>query len=540
MSASTVEPPIISPVRRCIGRPMPRLAIAGAALIATLCWPAITPTAPPPIGYEVWLSEQADTQGFSAAFPAGTHGGAAVIYDGADLESTPVLDSPLVLDATADLFPTADVTTGTHVRRLHGILPSPDFRHMALNFVASGHLGLVDGETKAPVCLFRTTGTSTGRQNHMSFWTPDGRHIVVANQNGRILERVDVERTPDGEVTHFRFNAAASIDLVGGAGRILTQPVAIDMDAGDGIGCEVAGVVRDNQPTTTPNGAPKQAAGIRGANAVICPVPASTGQHAFVTLGGGGLFVVDVRSAPMAIVAEYDTSVFSPAGCGGVEAAGFMHVNSGSPGPNQSEFTLYRLPIDYPVAPAFNPPNQPLPVAVWRDPDNGKVAGTDIPAGTNRDAHGLVLIRNVVSGAPRYLHLFDRIRNNVEVFQVAPPWHDLEARHVGTYDLAGSGVCGSALGATGSDDPTPDLGDLSLAGRPDGGRIFVALRGPFPLTVAHAASGSCPGLGIVSLSRERRSGALTGALATSVVDYTGTRNLSDPHAAVVRLKVAPH
>ena len=48
----------------------------------------------------------------------------------------------------------------------------------------------------------------------------------------------------------------------------------------------------------------------------------------------------------------------------------------------QSEFTLYRLPIDYPVAPAFHPPNQPRPVAVWRDADNGKMAGTDIPAGT--------------------------------------------------------------------------------------------------------------------------------------------------------------
>jgi hypothetical protein len=81
---------------------------------------------------------------------------------------------------------------------------------------------------------------------------------------------------------------------------------------------------------------------------------------------------------------------------------------------------------------------------------------------------------------------------------------------------------------------------LSLAGRPDGGRIFVALRGPFPLTVAHAATGSCPGLGIVSLSPDRRSGTLTGALATSVVDFTGTRNLSDPHAAVVRLKDAAH
>jgi hypothetical protein len=49
---------------------------------------------------------------------------------------------------------------------MHGILPSPDNRYMALNFVASGHLGIVDGESKKAVCLFRTTRTNTGRQNH--------------------------------------------------------------------------------------------------------------------------------------------------------------------------------------------------------------------------------------------------------------------------------------------------------------------------------------------------------------------------------------
>jgi hypothetical protein len=502
----------------------------GAAFVGLL-WSAPTTYA---AAYEVRVSDQANTQGITAATPTGTHGGHVLIYDGADLAQTPPVDNPLVLDVTTDLFPTADVTTGAHVARIHGILPSPDHRYMALNFVASGHLGIVDGETKLPVCLFRTTGTTTGRQNHMSFWAPDGSSVIVANQNGRLLERVDITRDASGVVTGFEFNAAASLDLVGGAGRILVQPVAVDTDPGDGISCTVSGTAADGQPTTTPTGAPKQAAGLRPTNTVICPIPASTSQHVFATLGGGGMFVIDIRATPMAIVAEYDMSVVRPAGCGGVEAAGFMHLNTGTPAHNVSEFTLYRFPLGYPAAPAFYAANTPAPIAVWADADNGKVAGVDIPAGTNRDAHGIVLVRNVKSGKPRYLHQMDRIRNNVEVFKVAPPWRVF--RHEGTYDLTTTGACGSTLGTTKSNDPTPDLGDLSVGGVPDGGRIYVALRGPVPLTIAHAADGSCPGLGIITLSANRKSGQLTHVLPTTVLNFDGSKNLSDPHAAIVRVE----
>lgn len=496
-----------------------------------LCSPSIGATP-----YEVWLSDQANTQGISAASPVGTHGGKVRIYDGADLEKHPPADNPFVIDVTVDLFPTADVTTGAHVSRIHGILPSPDHACMALNFVASGHLGIVDGATKRPVCLFRTTGTSTGRQNHMGFWTPDGRSLLVANQNGRILERVDVVRGANGAVTGFDFNAAASLDLVGGGGRIIAQPVDVDMDVGDGISCTKSGTVADGQSTTTPTGELKQAPGIRPTNTLICPIASSTNQHVFATLGGGGMFVIDIRATPMAIVAEYDVNMVHAAGCGGIEAAGFMHLNTGTPGPNISEFTLYRFPINYPSAPDFNPANSPAPVDVWEDADNGKVAGVDIPLGTNRDAHGLVLVRNVVSNKPSYLHQIDRIRNNVEVFKVAPPWDKFEFRHEGSYSLTTRNACGSTAGATNSNDPTADLGDLSLGGVPNGGRIYVALRGPFPLTVSHAANGSCPGLGIITLSPNRKNGELTDVLPTTVLNFAGDQNLSDPHAAIVRIK----
>jgi hypothetical protein len=485
--------------------------------------------------YEVWLSNQANSQGITSAAPTGTHGGKIRIYEGADLDQKPPANNPTVLDVTADLFPNADGTTGAHVSRIHGVLPSPDHVHMALNFVASGHLGIVDGRTKQPVCLFRTTGTATGRQNHMSFWTPDGLHIIVANQNGRILERVDVVRNTYGVPERFIFNGAASVDLVGGTGRITAQPVGVDMDAADGISCSVSGVVADAQPTTTPTGGLKQTAGIRPLNSPICPIPASNNRHVFATLGGGGMFVVDLTATPMAIVGEYDLSVVRAAGCGGAEADGFMHLNTGTSGPNISEFSIYRFALDYPAAPAFRAANTPAPVAVWQDQDNGKVAGVDLPAGSNRDAHGIVIVRNTQSGAAGYLHQMDRIRNNVEVFKLSPPWDDLRKRHEGTYSLTASGACGGTLGTTRTNDPTPDLGDLTL-GVPPGNRIYVALRGPFPLTITHAADGSCPGLGIIDLSPDRRSGSLTAVMSTTVLNADGSRNLSDPHAVIVRKK----
>jgi hypothetical protein len=511
------------------------LTILGCLFIFFLLVPVVRAG----VEYEVWLSDQANTQGITPATPTGTHGGAIRIYEGADLDQTPPINNPLVLDVTADLFPDADVTTGAHVSRIHGVSPSPDHQHMALNFVASGHLGIVDGETKKPVCLFRTTETTTGRQNHMSFWTPDGLHILVANQNGRILERVDVVRNAQGAPISFTFNGTASLDLVGGAGRILRQPIGVDVDATDNILCTVAGVVTDGQPTTTPTGAAKQAVNVRALNAPICPIPASNNRHVFVTLGGGGMFVVDLTATPMAIVGEYDLSVVRAAGCGGIETNGFMHLNTGTSGPNISEFSIYRFTLNYPPAPAFNAPNTPAPLAVWQDKDNGKVAGVDLPAGTNRDAHGIVVVRNNQSGIGLYLHQMDRIRNNVEVFKLSPPWDNLTKRHEGTYSLTASGVCGGTPGTTKTNDPTPDLGDLTLGGVPVGSRIYVALRGPFPLTISHAADGSCPGLGIIDLSPNRRSGGLSAVMDTTVLSADGSRNLSDPHAAIVRKKTPP-
>jgi hypothetical protein len=477
--------------------------------------------------YEVWLSDQANTLGIGPDSTTGTHGGMLRIYDSADLELDQPINQPLLLDVSNDLFPDALLTTKAPVSRIHGILPSPDNRYMALNFVASGHLGIVDGETKKSVCLFRTTETSTGRQNHMSFWTPSGNQLIVANQSGRILERVDVKRNSQGAVTDFIYNAAASLDFVGGPLRIRNQPQAATIDASGAINCGVSGAVADDQSPLTPNGQPKQHPSIRPTNTVICPIPSSTGKHVFASLGGGGMFVVDLLATPMAIVGEYDRTMVHAAGCGGMEANSYMHLATGTPGPNLSEFTVYRFGVgDYPSWPLANLPNTPGPVAVWADPNNGLTAGQQIPAGSHRDAHGMAIVGDE-------LHQFDRIQNKAEIFKLQPPWDHLHPHD--TYDLTASQACGTTAGATTSNDPTPDLGDVA----PDGQTIYMALRGPFPLTISHAAAGSCPGLGIIRKDPLTQGWTLASVLPTSVMDYTGAKNLSDPHAVIVRRNTVP-
>jgi hypothetical protein len=88
------------------------------------------------------------------------------------------------------------------------------------------------------------------------------------------------------------------------------------------------------------------------------------------------------------------------------------------------------------------------------------------------------------------------------------------------------------FGATTRNKPTPDLLDIA----PEGNRIYVVLRGPFPLTVAHAAQGSRPGLGIIQVSEGGKQGELIGVLPTFHANHAADKNTSDPHAATVRRK----
>ena len=513
--------------------------------------------------WEVWLSDQSDSHDIDAENPTGTYGSRIVIYESSDiLAASPgtyhedhAEFAPTVVEA-ADLFPNAKEELGVSVQRLHGMLPHPSHKYMNANFFGpgAGLVGIIDADPQCASAecdriqakaLFRTTGPEGSQpSNHMSFWTPDGTKMIVANLGAKLLERIDYDQTTDT----FTFNKAATLDLVGGRDLTAMEAMAdTTLPAG-----QVSGAYSNTQPTTTPSGAPKEEAGLRSNNVVVCPIPSSNSKHAYVTFGGGGLFVVDTDTEPMSIVAEYTNDVISVAGCGGVTDGEFMYLNAGvsasGAGSDDSTFIMYRLPLDYPEGPVDSiTPNYPPVVKFFEEKILNIPIENEMQLAERRDAHGLV-ISPPGAFPDRYLYQFDRIQNNLEIFDTSKIIDDPRATlaeqkiaHMGTIDLTNSGLCvgddypfvnqdGAAYKY--NNDPAPDLADVS----PDGEQIIVSFRGPHPVTVKHAGLGSCPGFGVVSLDESGTAGELTHVFRTFVPDATGTENLSDIHAAAIRLK----
>lgn len=302
--------------------------------------------------------------------------------------------------------------------------------------------------------------------------------------------------------------------------------------------------------------------GSRVNNVPICPITSSNG-NAYVTLGGGGLFVLKTDKTPMQIVGEYGSKVVNGAGCGGVESKGSMFLNAGvsasGAGAKQSTFSVYAFTDSAFDANADPQQNFPEPTEVFKDRENTNTIGnTDGLGGqennsgqkpstsTRRDSHGAAVTLGPY--LDKYLHVADRIQNVIEVFDTEFPYE-----HVSTYSLTTKngnlngkkGPCAAASVTDDStmelNDPAPDLADMT----PDGKYLMIAFRGPKPVSVGHAAQGSCPGVGIVEITEDGKAGKLVGVLrSTNTVDnvpvgsitggynYTGTER-SDIHGAIV-------
>jgi hypothetical protein len=319
--------------------------------------------------YEVWVVDQSDTRGLD-------HGGTLYIFAGADLRGKAAASAKpaAVVDLGAETSALCREKTSANPVRPHMVLFNREHTHAMLAFVASGHVVIFDAATRKPLECTRTTQASTGRQAHAAFPSPDGSYILVANQNGKRLERID----SDFAKNTFTHNPAATLDLA---------------------------------TCTTPSGAPCQAPNVRPDNAPICPVVSEAGDLAFVTLRGGGMLVVDPRGTPMRIVAEYDLATVKGNGCGGAQVRGQMYVNSGGrPGPMEHlhlyGFDVYRFPLGAFRRPsgAFAP-NTPAPKVVFK-------------ADGEHDSHGMV-----TTGDGKYLWVMDRHADVVEVIATANDAH---------------------------------------------------------------------------------------------------------------------
>ena len=546
--------------------------------------------------YEIWGADQSNS--IAGVDSRGVSGSWIWIWDSADVETQlngGEMAAPLGCDGNNragdgpcnlfDVFPSslaehdANGPTGNTLGdlpgfgRLHGMLPDPQSLYMNANIFApgGGYVGIIDGATKAAVALFRVTSTNATdiqRSLHMSVWNSDGSALLLANLHGKVLERIDVTRDDNGAITDATFNKSASLGV--GKGMSIVEAAKVYLGA-NGQGNPMLGSLSGSYDMAafedlTPNGICKEngcdepsldgALGGRANNVIICPI-VSGNDHAYITFGGGGLLIANTKATPMQIVGEYDNQVVNGAGCGGVQVGFQMWLNAGvsasAAGATQSTYTMYTLD-DTQFGTTPNLPNTPAPTLVFKDPTNtttignmdgvaesnetGQLPGTT----TRRDAHDMT--RTLSSS---HIHNADRIQNNVEVFNTKT-----KART--TYDLTsadgqgnGEGVCAAAsvtddLALPGN-DPAPDLMETT----PDGKYLVVALRGPVPVSVTHAAQGSCPGVGIIEVLDGGASGRLVGVLrTTNTVDtapvsapgghaYTGMEH-SDVHGASVRIK----
>lgn len=402
-------------------------------------------------GYEVWIVDQSDT--------TADGGGTLYIYPGPALEGAAAAEAtPEVIDLGGAARTLCLAETGTAPRRPHMLTLNTANSHAIVSFVATGHVLFIEAATRTPVeCI------DVGAQAHAAFPAPDESYVVVANQNGKLLQRI----TTDYGSGTFLLDAAATLDLA---------------------------------TCVTPSGAACQDSLLRPDNAPICPVIDASSRFTFVTLRGGGLFVVDGTASPMAITAEYDRATVHPNGCGGVEAAGRMFINSGGgTAANPLEADLYAFPMSA-IDATLKPPNTPAPSLVFSHDDRGFV-----------DSHGAVLTKG-----ERFLWVADRAANRVVVVDTA------SASVTGEFGLAGPV----------SADPAPDL--MGIA--PAGNRVFAALRGPNPLTAnvpgVGNAVGATPGLGIMRVTESGRRGVLQAIAPISHVIDAVER--ADPHGIAVR------
>ena len=403
--------------------------------------------------YEVWTIDQSDTRADG--------GGNLYVYDGAQLAENPTGAQAEKVDLGGAARELCLEQTGTAPRRPHMIVfnggndSSDGNSRVAVAFVVTGHVLFMDADSREPIeCI------DTGVQAHAVWPSPDQTELIVANQNDKKLSRI----ATDYDADHYELDRAATLDLANG---------------------------------TTPSGALRQDPALRPDNAPICPRTDDAGRVTFVTLRGGGMFVVDHHQTPMAIVAEYDKSHVHANGCGGIQAGDKMYINSGAGGlsDNPTEHDVYAFPTSG-FSSVPNTPNTPAPRLVYSYDGRAEA-----------DSHGVLLTKG-----ERYLWTGDRQANTITTVDTRTD------EVVDEFSLEGDA----------SSDPAPDLLDISPKGR----FVFAALRGPNPQSGGHSAFGSTPGIGVIDVHRGGKTGRLIGVAPVS--NLANGLERADPHAIRVR------
>ena len=295
--------------------------------------------------------------------------------------------------------------------------------HAILANVASGHVYVIRGSDKAIV-----GSIDVGEQAHGAMASPDDKWLLAANQNGKKLARIKAD--------------------------FATETFAHDIEAD----LDLKALEDEEHPD----------------NAPICPVMYVGATKAYVTLRGGGLYVVDTSTTPMSVIRQYGRSQIAPAGCGGIAMGDKVWINSGT----ATSSDLYH----------FDANTDDL---LWSR--NTSELGTD--------AHGLLVLRG------RYLWMANRgEKDTIIVF-------DTQTKEV-VNTITDAGIA-------------PDLMDIA----PGGNLAFVSLRGPKPTTGGMPATGVTPGVAVIEVAPDGAMGKTVNFLPMGPQDPDSA---SDPHGIAIR------
>ena len=411
--------------------------------------------------HEVWVLDQSNTYD-SDNNGSLDSGGTLYIFDGNKLRGHGAWKARAQrINLGGSVAEWVKRETGSAPVRPHNITFNASGTHAIISFVASGHVLIISAANRKPVFV-----VDVGTQAHAAVPSPDETYILVANQNGKLLQRINTNYP----ARSFMLDNAATLNLAAG---------------------------------NTPSGALKEQAGVRPDNAPILALPDERRPLAYVTLRGGGMFVVNPTTSPIKIVAEYTMATIEPAGLLAIQKGRKLYVNSGGGGGATLGFksVLYTIPTGtFSTTPNVTP-DTPPPFKVFDH--QGEV-----------DSHGVMLTEN-----ERYLWVADRAANSIVVVNT------ITDTVVNEIQLAG----------TVSKDPAPDL----LALSPDGNYAYTTLRGPIPLSgnnpTVNNAKGSTPGLGIIRVIAGGRHGILLDIFPISNVDSGGVER-ADPHGVAVRMR----
>src|SRR5688572_17950094 len=166
------------------------ISLAAAFLLLTA---ATSASAKP---FEVWLIDQSNSNGKA-------YGGTIHIYDvahlnGKNASAAKPTDVLYLGDETAAM---CVEQTSVNPVRPHMLAFNSTHSHAVLTFVASGHVVIFDGVTRRPVaCVRASAGAGRQRQAHAATPTPDDKYILVANQNGKRVDRIATDYAANSSV----------------------------------------------------------------------------------------------------------------------------------------------------------------------------------------------------------------------------------------------------------------------------------------------------------------------------------------------------